>query len=155
LTAEQAIAQNQNHTLDMRADERNVWLAWVLSGTAGGVFGLAIAAETPAFLVGVVPSGDEANTSGWMVGWAILLGGALAGITFGGTQRLVLRRMLPRLEGWVRVSTAGFAAAFTVVWALGGASYGDLAHHALPTRSIWRARSVGHSSGRRSGHPSG
>jgi hypothetical protein len=116
----------------MRADERNVWLAWVLSGTVAGLFGLAIAAETPAFLAGAVPSGDEANTSGWMVGWAILLGGALAGITFGATQRLVLRRVLPRLDGWVWVSTAGFAAAFTVVWALGGASYGDLAHHALP-----------------------
>ena len=93
---------------------------------------LAIGAETPAFLAGVVPSRDEANTSGWTVGWAILLGGVLARATFGATQRLVLRRVLPRVDGWVWASTAGFAASFTVVWALSGASYGDLAHHALP-----------------------
>jgi hypothetical protein len=93
--------------VNLRAFELKLWLAWVLSGTVAGLTALAIAAETPAFLVGVVPTGDPANTSGWTVGWAILLGGALAGITFGATQRLVLRRMLPDLDGWMWVGTAG------------------------------------------------
>ena len=110
----------------------NVWLAWVLSGAVAGLLALAIGAETPAFLVGVVPSGNESNTSGWTVGWAIVAGGALAGATFGTFQRFVLRRTIPQVNRWIWVSTAGFAIAFTVVWALGGARYGDLAHHALP-----------------------
>src|SRR5207249_10353552 len=73
-----------------------------------------------------------ANTLGWTVGWAILLAGALAGATFGAIQRLVLRRVLPHLDGWVWVSTAGFGMAFTAVWALGGGGHGAVAHHALP-----------------------
>jgi hypothetical protein len=118
--------------LNVGADERNVWLAWVLAGVVAGLLALAIAAETPPFLVGVLPSGDEQNTSGWTVGWAILLAGALAGATFGAIQRLVLRRVLPHLDGWVWVSTAGFGIAFTAVWALGGGRHGAVAHHALP-----------------------
>jgi hypothetical protein len=121
------------HRLNVGADERNVWLAWVLAGVVAGLLALAIAAETPPFLVGVLPSGDEQNTSGWTMGnWAILLAGALAGATFGAIQRLVLRRVLPHLDGWVWVSTAGFGMAFTAVWALGGGQHGAVAHHALP-----------------------
>ncbi len=83
--------------------------------------------------MGVVPSGNDANTSGWTVGWAILLGGALAGATFGGIQRLVRRRLPhPHFKGWVRVSTAGFGAALAAAWGLGGGRYGEAAHHALP-----------------------
>lgn len=73
--------------MNLAANSVNVWLAWVLCGTVAGLLALAIAAETPAFLVGVVPSGDHANTAGLTVGWAILLGGALAGATLGGIQR--------------------------------------------------------------------
>jgi hypothetical protein len=118
--------------LNVAADERNVWVAWVLAGGVAGLLALAVAAETPPFLVGVLPSGDEQNTSGWTVGWAILLAGALAGATFGAVQRLVLRRVLPHLNGWVWVSTAGFGTAFAAVWALGGGRHGAVAHHALP-----------------------
>jgi hypothetical protein len=100
--------------MNVDAFDRNVWLAWVLVGVPAGVRALPIAAET-LFLVGVVPSGGGANMSGWTIGWAIQLGGALAGGTFGAIQRLVLRRVLPHLRGWVWVSTAGFGAEFAVV----------------------------------------
>jgi hypothetical protein len=85
--------------MNVDAFDRNVWLAWVLVGVPAGVRALPIAAET-LFLVGVVPSGGGAN---------------MAGGTFGAIQRLVLRRVLPHLRGWVWVSTAGFGAEFAVV----------------------------------------
>src|SRR5690349_18744905 len=66
-------------TLDMRGDETRRMVGGGPVRAAAGVFGLAAAAEMPAFFVGVVPSGDEANPSAWTVGWAILLGPALGG----------------------------------------------------------------------------
>ena len=141
--------------MNVGADERNVWLAWVLAGVVAGLLALAIAAETPPFLAGVLPSGDEQNTSGWTMGWAILLAGALAGATFGAIQRLVLRRVLPHLDGWVWVSTAGFGIAFTPSGRWAGADTGRLPTMRCPTQSIWRARSAGRLSERLLARPNG
>ena len=109
------------------------WPRWVLVSVAAWTVGLAILAETPAFEVGIVRSGDPSDTTGWGVAWAVILGGLLCGALLGGVQRLLLRRHLPHLEGWTLASTAGFTLGYTVVWALSGAGYGEAyGHHALP-----------------------
>lgn len=109
------------------------WPRWVLVSAVAWTVGLAILAETPAYEVGIVRSGDPSDTSGWGVAWAVILGGLLCGALLGGVQRLLLRRHLARLGGWTLVSTAGFTLGYTVVWALGGAGYGEAyGHHALP-----------------------
>src|SRR5205085_421451 len=108
------------------------WLAGLLVGIPGGVLAMAVAAETPPFIVGFARSGNESDTSGYAVGWAVVLAGALTGASLGAVQRLVLRKRLPNLAGWVWVSSAGFGLAFTVVWAVGGLQHGNLAHHTVP-----------------------
>ena len=110
----------------------HTWLAWLLVGIPGGVLAMAVAAETPPFIVGFARSGNESDTSGYAVGWAVVLAGALTGASLGAVQRLVLRKRLPNLAGWAWASSAGFGLAFTVVWAVGGFQHGNLAHHTVP-----------------------
>jgi hypothetical protein len=118
--------------MNVSSSEWRIWMAWLLVGIPGGVLALAVAAETPPWMVGFARSGNEADTSGYAVGWAVVLAGALTGASLGAVQRLVLRKRLPNLVGWVWASSAGFGLAFTVVWAVGGLQHGNLAHHAVP-----------------------
>jgi hypothetical protein len=126
-----AIASTTRRKNESAAGGR-LWLEWVLTGIAAGIAALAMAAETPPFAAGFATSGDEADTSGYAVAWAVALAGLLTGATLGAVQKLVLRGRLARLKGWVWASAAGFAVAFTAVWASSGAQHGTLAHHALP-----------------------
>src|SRR5260221_3991110 len=93
---------------------------------------MAVAAETPPFMAGFAKSGNEADTSGYTVGWTIVLAGALTGASLGAVQRWVLRKRLANLAGWVCVSSTGFGLAFTVVWSVSGLQHGNLAHYTLP-----------------------
>ena len=120
------------------------WFEWFIANGIGGLVGLALAAETPSFLVGLIGSGgDPNNTSGYSTAWAVILGAILGGATIGILQWFTLRRQLPAIKWWTVISTAGFALGFILVWALSGATFGEnYAHHALP-HAIDRAGIVG------------
>ena len=69
------------------------WFEWFIANGIGGLVGLALAAETPSFLVGLIGSGgDPNNTAGYSTAWAVILGAILGGATIGVLQWFTLRR---------------------------------------------------------------
>jgi hypothetical protein len=127
------------------------WLSWVLISGISGLIALSFAAEVPPFLAGVIPSGDEANSTGYTYTWAVILAGLLTGGTLGGFEWLFIRRPFAgQIAGgwWVGVSVVAVGVSFTLAWAIGGGMSGArFAHHGLPhavdLTGIWGGLLIG------------
>jgi hypothetical protein len=128
------------------------WAGWTLYSELGGLVALALAAEIPPFISGVLPSGDEANITGYGNGWAVVVAGLLFGVIFGSFQWFFLRSWFAgqRSAGWwwIAASALAVGVSFTLAWVLGDGIYGDnFAQHGLPhavdRAGIWGGALIG------------
>lgn len=105
---------------------------WITTSVLAGLVGLVVSAETPPFLAGVIPSGDESNVAGYAVGWAVVIAGTLTGATFAAFSQRAMWGLVPDARLWITASAVAGAVTFTAAWILGGGAFGDGYHHAVP-----------------------